>query len=50
MTAPTPGTAWIEKEGEHKLVQVKIEPAAGQSIQMTLSEWNKPVTVTKPAV
>jgi lipoprotein LprG len=47
---PTPGTAWIEKNGEHKLVRVKIEPAADQSIQMTLSEWNKPVTVTRPAV
>jgi lipoprotein LprG len=46
----TPGTAWVEKDGDHKLVQVKIEPKEGQSIQMTLSDWNKPVTVTKPAV
>lgn len=47
---PSPGTAWIEKDGDHKLVQVKLEPSAGNTVQMTLSDWNKPVTVTKPAV
>ncbi len=49
-TGPVPGTAWIEKDGDHKLVQAKLEPTAGNSIQMTLSDWDKPVTVTKPAV
>ncbi|MFY9918402.1 MAG: LppX_LprAFG lipoprotein [Mycobacterium sp.] len=49
-TGPVPGTAWIEKDGDHKLVQAKLEPAAGNSVQMTLSDWDKPVTVTKPAV
>ena len=49
-TEPVPGTAWIQKDGDHKLVQAKLEPSAGNSVQMTLSEWDKPVTVTKPAV
>lgn len=49
-TAPMPGTAWISAADDHKLVQVKIEPAQGTSIQLTTSDWGKPVTVTKPAV
>ena len=49
-TEPVPGTAWIEKDGAHKLVQAKLEPSAGNSVQMALSDWDKPVTVTKPAV
>ncbi|OBA96680.1 hypothetical protein A5662_17370 [Mycobacteriaceae bacterium 1482268.1] len=48
--APAPGTAWIEKDGNHKLVQIKLEPTPGNTLQMTLSDWDKPVTVTKPAV
>ena len=48
-TGPMPGTAWIEKDGDHKLVQAKLEPKEGNSVQMTLSDWDKPVTVTKPA-
>jgi lipoprotein LprG len=49
-TGPVPGTAWIEKDGDHKLVQAKLEPSSGNSVQMTLSDWDKPVTVNKPAV
>jgi lipoprotein LprG len=49
-TGPVPGTAWIEKDGDHKLVQAKLEPSEGNSVQMTLSDWDKPVTVTRPAV
>jgi lipoprotein LprG len=49
-TGPIPGTAWIEKDGDHKLVQAKLEPKEGSSVQMALSDWDKPVTVTKPAV
>jgi lipoprotein LprG len=30
------------------LVQAKLEPSEGNSIQMTLSKWNEPVTVEKP--
>ena len=44
-----PGTAWIEKDGDHRLVQARIDDN-DSSIQMTLSDWNKPVTVTKPEV
>jgi lipoprotein LprG len=49
-TGPVPGTAWIAEEGNHELAQVKLEPSSGNSVTMTLSEWGKPVTVTKPAV
>jgi lipoprotein LprG len=49
-TGPVPGTAWIEKDGDHKLVQAKLEPSQGNTVQMTLSDWDKPVTVAKPAV
>ncbi len=30
-TEPVPGTAWIAKDGDHKLVQAKLEPSAGNS-------------------
>jgi lipoprotein LprG len=49
-SGPVPGTAWIEKDGDHKLVQAKLQPSDGTSVQMTLSDWDKPVTVAKPAV
>ena len=45
---PVPGTAWIRDDDSHELVQVRLEPNGG-SITMTLSEWNKPVDITKPA-
>jgi lipoprotein LprG len=45
-----PGTAWIEKDGDHNLVQAEIEPAGGGSVVVALSKWNEPVTVTKPQV
>src|ERR1700730_16437237 len=43
-----PGTAWVREDGNHDLVQAKLEPSSGNSIQMTLSKWNDPVTVEKP--
>jgi lipoprotein LprG len=49
-TGPVPGTAWIAEEGDHALVQAKLDPAPGTSITMTLSNWGEPVTVTKPAI
>lgn len=49
-TAPVPGTAWIREDGDHDLVQVKLDVQQGNSITMTLSDWGKPVTVNKPAV
>ncbi len=48
-TGPVPATAWIKEDGDHDLVQAKLEPGQGNSVQMTLSEWGKSVTVTKPA-
>lgn len=49
VTGPVPGTAWIREDGNHELIQAKIEPTPGNSITMTLSDWGKQVTVTKPA-
>jgi lipoprotein LprG len=43
-----PGTVWIREDGNHDLVQAKLEPSSGNSIQMTLSKWNQPVTIEKP--
>jgi lipoprotein LprG len=47
-SGPVPGTAWIREDSNHELVQVTLEPSPGNSIQMTLSNWNNPVSVTKP--
>jgi len=41
---------WIEKNDPHQLVQAKVDASTGNSVQLNLSEWDKPVTVTKPAV
>ncbi|WP_099022201.1 LppX_LprAFG lipoprotein [Mycolicibacterium palauense] len=49
-TNAVPGTAWIQKDGDHNLVRAEVQPSSDQSIQMTLSQWNEPVTVTKPPV
>ena len=49
-TGPVPGTAWIREDGNHELVQAKLEPSPGNSITMTCSDWGKSVTVTKPTV
>ena len=49
-SGPLPATVWIEKDAPHQLVQAQVEQSAGNSVAMTLSEWDKPVTVTKPAV
>jgi lipoprotein LprG len=49
-TGPISGTAWIKEDGDHALVQAKLEPTPGNSVTMTLTDWGKPVTVTKPAV
>jgi lipoprotein LprG len=49
-SGPVPGTAWIREDGDHVLVQAKLDPSPGNSVTMTLSDWGKPVTVNKPAV
>jgi lipoprotein LprG len=49
-TGPLPATVWIEKSAPHQLVQAQVEQSPGNTVALTLSEWDKPVTVTKPAV
>lgn len=49
-TQPVPATVWIQETGDHQLVQAKIDKSSGNSVQMTLSNWNQPVQVTKPPV
>ena len=49
-SGPLPATVWIEKDAPHQLVQATVDQSEGNSIQLTLSEWDKPVTVTKPEV
>ena len=49
-SGPLPATAWIEKDAPNQLVQAQVDQSEGNSVQLTLSEWDKPVTVTKPAV
>src|SRR5262245_26602473 len=49
-TGPVPGTAWIREDGNHELVQAKLEPTPGNTITMTCSDWGKSVSVTKPTV
>lgn len=47
-TGSTPTTVWIQETGDHQLAQVMLDKGSGNSIQMTLSNWNQPVQVTKP--
>ncbi|MGA7054304.1 MAG: LppX_LprAFG lipoprotein [Mycobacterium sp.] len=47
--APVPATVWIVESGDHLLAQVSLQYSQGNTIQMTLSNWGKPVQVSKPA-
>jgi lipoprotein LprG len=49
ITNQVPATAWIREDGAHDLVKASVETSPGNSIDMTLSDWNKPVTVSPPA-
>jgi lipoprotein LprG len=49
-TGPVPATAWIADNDKKELVQARLEPSPGNSVTMTLTDWGKQVTVTKPAV
>jgi lipoprotein LprG len=49
-TQPLPATVWIQENGDHQLLQAQLDQSAGNSIQMTLSNWNAPVQVTQPPV
>lgn len=48
-TAALPFTVWIQEDGDHNLVRAKLDPSSDSAIAMTLSNWNAPVTVEKPA-
>ncbi|MCV7408600.1 hypothetical protein AWC05_20225 [Mycobacterium florentinum] len=47
---PLPATVWIQESGDHQLVQANLQKSQGNSVQITVSDWGKPVTVTKPPV
>jgi lipoprotein LprG len=49
-TGPVPAVAWIKEDGDHQLVQARLEPTPGNTITMTTTDWGKPVTVTVPPV
>jgi len=49
-TGQLPATVWIEKNAPHQLVQATVEQSPGNTVSLTLSDWDKPVTVDKPAV
>jgi lipoprotein LprG len=48
-TNPVPATVWVVESGDHQLAQVSLQQSQGNSLQMTVSNWNKPVQINKPA-
>ena len=45
---PTPTTVWIASDGTSHLVRIEITPVENGTVTMTLSDWGKQVTATKP--
>jgi lipoprotein LprA len=45
-TVPT--TVWTASDGSSHLVQIQIAPTATTSVTLTMSDWGKQVTATKP--
>jgi lipoprotein LprA len=45
-TVPT--TVWIASDGSSHLVQLQIHPTNDTSVTLTMSDWGKTVTATKP--
>lgn len=45
-TVPT--TVWTASDGSSHLVQIQISPTANTSVTLTMSDWGKQVTATKP--
>jgi len=41
-------TVWIASDGSSHLVQLQISPTADTSVTLTMSDWGKQVTATKP--
>lgn len=49
-TEPVDSVAWISRDEQNNLVQARLSPGEGTRLDVTLSEWNTPVTITKPAL
>jgi len=49
LTADIPAKAWIAKDSNHALTKISVDTSPGNTIEMSLSDWGKPVTVDKPA-
>ncbi|BBY05035.1 LppX_LprAFG lipoprotein [Mycobacterium noviomagense] len=45
-TVPT--TLWIASDGSSHLVKIQINPTGNTSVSLTMSDWGKQVTATKP--
>jgi lipoprotein LprA len=45
---PTPTTVWIASDGSNHLVKIEIVPVENGTVTLTMSEWGKQVTATKP--
>lgn len=43
-----PVQAWVAKDGKHELTKISVDTSQGNSISMSLSDWGKPVSVSKP--
>lgn len=46
--ATTPTTVWIASDGSNHLVKLQFVPVENSAVTLTLSEWGKQVTATKP--
>jgi lipoprotein LprA len=46
VTLPT--TVWIADDGSHHLVKAELKPTPQATVDLTLSDYNKQVTATKP--
>lgn len=44
-----PATVWIASDGSSHLVQLQIHPTNDTSVTLTMSDWGKTVTATKPS-
>ncbi|RAV02599.1 hypothetical protein DQP56_04805 [Mycolicibacter senuensis] len=49
-TKRTSCTVWIQETGDHHLVALKLASGADESVVITFSNWNAPVSVAKPRV
>ncbi|BBX72566.1 LppX_LprAFG lipoprotein [Mycobacterium shinjukuense] len=44
----TPTTVWIASDGSYHLVRIEIAPVQNGTVTMTMSEWGKRISATKP--